>query len=50
MDSATLAFVIQQMPTDPAGLLLLRPLDVTTLSAFRDRLVTKLIEVSWPAG
>ena len=50
MDPATLAFVIQQMPTDPAGLLLLRPLEAATLSEFRDRLVTQLVEFSWPRG
>ena len=48
MEPATLAFVLQQMPTDPGGLLLLRQVDTDTLAAFRDGLVARLLKLAWP--
>jgi len=48
MEPATLAFVLQQMPTDPRGLLLLRQVDTGTLAAFRDGLVARLLKLAWP--
>lgn len=48
MEPATLAFVLKQMPTDPRGLLLLRPVEADDLAAFRDRLVARLLEQAWP--
>ena len=48
MEPATLGFVLEQMPTDPDGLLLLRQIDEVTLAAFRDRLVAGLLHLAWP--
>jgi hypothetical protein len=48
MEPATLAFVLQQMPTDPVGLDLLRQVTTEQLAAFRDRLVTGLVRLAWP--
>jgi hypothetical protein len=48
MDPSTLAYVLNQMPTDPSGLLLLRLVDEETLVAFRDQLVTRLLALAWP--
>lgn len=48
MEPATLAFVLKQMPTDPAGLRLLRPVDAQQLAAYRDELVATLLSKAWP--
>jgi len=48
MEPTTLAFVLQQTPTDPSGLLLLRQVDTDTLGAFRDGLVARLLKLAWP--
>jgi hypothetical protein len=48
MEPATLAFVLRQMPTDPAELLMLREVDSAALSDFRDGLVKKLLQMAWP--
>ncbi len=50
MEPATLAYVLQQMPTDPHGLLLLRDLDPAGLAEFRDKLVARLLELAWPGS
>lgn len=48
MEPATLAFVLRQIPTDPAELLMLRDVDSETLSDFRDGLVERLLKMAWP--
>lgn len=50
MERATLAFVLRQMPTDPEGLLLLRPVDASELAAFRNQLVADLVGQAWPTA
>lgn len=49
LEPATLAWVLQTMPLDPGGLLLLRPVATADLLAFRDRLVARLTQEAWPA-
>jgi hypothetical protein len=48
MEPATLGFVLGQMPTDPVGLNLLKPLSEDQLAEFRDRLVAALVRIAWP--
>lgn len=48
MEPATLAWVLQQLDTDPSALLLERELCQAELEAFRDHLVRRLQALAWP--
>lgn len=48
MEPATLAWVLQQVSTDPSALLLERQLSQAELEAFRDQLVQRLQALAWP--
>ncbi len=50
LDPATLAWVLRQTPTDPEGLMLLRPVTAEQVSRFRDQLVERLAAMAWPRG
>ena len=48
MEPASLAFVLKDVPTSPASLLLLKPVTEQELRAFRDDLVERLASKGWP--
>lgn len=48
MEPATLAYVLEQMSTDPSALSLVRHVDAGALAAFRNSLVKRLLDEAWP--
>lgn len=48
MEPSTLAWVLRTMPVDPEQLLLVHPVTVAELAAFRDELVARLAVLAWP--
>jgi len=47
LEPATLAFVLKDVPVDPAKLLLLKPVASDELRSFRDGLVERLVRMAW---
>jgi hypothetical protein len=50
MDPGVLARVLAETPTDPAPLVLLRPVSEPELRSFRDKFVDRLLRLAWPSG